>query len=274
MNVKFQDQKNRLFGKVAIVTGGSSGIGRAVCLALVREGAAVVVIGRNVSRIDATIAEIERTRKREANSVGSLGLSLDIRREADTEMMVNRVLGQFGRIDILVANAGILRAQGSGPRLLADLTIEEWDEVVDTNLKGVFLSNRSVLPTMIKQRNGQIINISSRSGRRALAFDSAYCASKFGVIGLSQALAEEVRSYGIRVQVLLPGPTETQIWAQNDPIPRTTETMPVDRVADLIIKMISLPEDTILEEPVIDPFIPHGRPSWIQTKRANRQFKE
>lgn len=274
MNIKSRDQKNRLLGEVAIVTGGSAGIGRAVCLALVREGAAVVVIGRNASRIDETIAEIEKTRKHEGNSLGSLGLSLDICRETDMEMMVNRVLGQFGRIDILVANAGILRAQGSGPRLLADLTVEEWDEVVDTNLKGVFLSNRAVLPTMIKQRKGQIINISSKSGRRGLAFDSAYCASKFGVIGLSQALAEEVRSYGIRVQVLLPGPTETQIWAQNDPVPRTTETMPVDRVADLIMKMIFLPEDTILEEPLIDPFMPQGRPSWIQTKRASWLFKE
>lgn len=244
---------NRLHGQVAIVTGGTSGIGREVCLALAREGAAVVVVGRHRDRLAAVVAEVQALGATCAKAPGALGLQFDVTREADMTAMAAETLQHFGRIDILVASAGILRGAGSRPALLFDLAGEEWDRVVDTNLTGVFLSNRAVLKTMRAQRHGQIINLASLTGRRAVPFDTPYSASKFGVIGLTEALAREMEPYGVRVQVLLPGNTDTPIWSQNEPLPPAAETIPASRVADLIIAMLTWPADSILGELAISP---------------------
>jgi NAD(P)-dependent dehydrogenase (short-subunit alcohol dehydrogenase family) len=247
------DPKGKPEGQVAIVTGGTSGIGRAVCLALAREGAAVVIVGRNKNRVAATAAEVETISTAPSFQRPSLGLRLDVRLEEDMGEMAKQTLIHFGRIDILVTSAGILRAKQTRPTMLQKMTSEEWDRIVDTNLKGVFLSNRAILKTMIEQRSGQIINISSLSGRHALPFDSAYCASKFAVIGLTEALAEELRPYGVRVQAVLPGGTDTPIWRQNKLLPRAMYTLPVSRVANLIVNMIKWPEDSTLGEVAIAP---------------------
>ena len=106
------------------------------------------------------------------------------------------------------------------------LPVAEWDLVVETNLRGVFLSNQAVLPAMLAQRRGVIVNLSSTSGKRGLADDAAYCASKFGVIGFSESLAEEVGPRGIRVQVVLPGPVDTPFWDQNGPLPKPARILP------------------------------------------------
>src|SRR5262249_45956761 len=132
-------------------------------------------------------------------------------------------------------------------------------EVIETNLKGVFLSNRAVLRTMIEQRQGQIVNVSSTAGRQGKAFDSAYCASKFGVIGLSESLAEEVSRYGIRVHVVLPDAVDTPLWRQNEPLPNPEAKLAPARVANLIMFLLTLPPDTILREPVIASFGPRRR---------------
>jgi NAD(P)-dependent dehydrogenase (short-subunit alcohol dehydrogenase family) len=239
----------RLAGRVAIVTGGSGGIGRATCVAMADEGATVVV----VDVTEAAVREVS-----EALSIGSaagshVGLTLDVRCEADMRVMAETALERFGHIDILVAAAGILRPKGSSPRLLAQMHPEEWDAVIDTNLRGVFLSNRAVLPTMVRQRAGQIVNVSSVQGRQGRAYDSAYCASKFGVIGLTESLAEEVRADGIRVHVVLPDAVETPMWEQNGPIGRPPNLLPPSRVADFIVYLLTLPDDTVLVGPMIAP---------------------
>jgi 3-oxoacyl-[acyl-carrier protein] reductase len=257
-----------LRGQVAIVTGGTVGIGRATCLALAREGAQVVIVGRSRERLEQTLADMARQK----TGPEPLGLALDVRREAEMAEMANRTLEKFGRIDILVTAAGILRG-GAGLRTLQHMSVQDWDEVLDTNLKGIFLANRAVLPAMISRRQGNIINISSTSGRQGLAFDSAYCASKFGVIGLSEALAEEVRSYGIRVQVLLPGAIETDMWDQN-PLPRPQNILPVDRVADFISYLVTLPQDVILPDPIIEPLKVRLQPAWSGTLRESGQTYE
>jgi NAD(P)-dependent dehydrogenase (short-subunit alcohol dehydrogenase family) len=133
------------------------------------------------------------------------------------------------------------------------VTSQEWDRVIETNLKGVFLSNRAVLQTMREQRSGQIINLASLTGRRAVAFDSPYSASKFGVVGLTEALAQEMQPYGIRVQVLLPGNTDTPIWSQNEPLPPAAHQIPAGRVAELIVFMLTWPGDSTLGELAIAP---------------------
>lgn len=249
--------EGKIQGKVAIVTGGSIGIGMSTAVALARQGARVVVVGRNRARLDKALGEIGR----KTGTRDSIGLALDVRRESHMEKMARRTLDHFGRIDILVTAAGMLRAKGGFLRTVQQMSVEEWDEVIDTNLKGVFLSNRAVIPIMIQQRSGGIINLSSTSGRKGLAFDSAYCASKFGVIGLSEALAEELRQYGIRVQVLLPGAIETGMWGQN-PLPPPKDIISPERVADIIVHLITLPEDAILETLIVEPLKRHVGVGW------------
>ena len=233
---------------VAIVTGGASGIGRATGQALARVGARVVVIDLAQARIDAVLADLGA-----GPEGGHLGLAVDVRSEADTRRMAEQTLESFGRIDILVACAGILRGDGGTLKPLAQLATPEWDQVIDTNLRGLFLCNRAVLPAMIRQRRGDIINLSSVSGRQGRAHDAPYCASKFGVIGLSESLAAEVQQFGVRVQTVLPDAVNTAFWQQNGPVPMPPHSLPPERVADLILFMLALPPDTQILAPVIAP---------------------
>jgi NAD(P)-dependent dehydrogenase (short-subunit alcohol dehydrogenase family) len=244
----------RLKDQVVIVTGAASGIGRATCLALAEERVRLVVVDVNGARIDELIAELEQGKSGSVDAEGPLGLELSVRLEKDMEEMARQTLDRFGRIDILVHCAGILRGKDSGPRLLYEVSLKEWDAVVETNLKGTFLSNRSVLPSMIQQGKGHIINFSSTSGLRGRAFDSVYCATKFGVIGLSESLAEEVRRYGIKVHVVLPDAVDTPIWDQNGPVRAPKDSLQPERVADLVAYLALLPEDTVLGNLVILPF--------------------
>ncbi len=242
-------ETHRLESAVAIVTGGGSGIGHATCLWLAAEGARVVAVDVDPERAEETAKQIEKETGGE-----SLALALNVRREEEMEAMAARTLERFGRIDILVHSAGILHPKGGQPKVMAELSIEEWDAIVETNLRGTFLANRAVIQTMIGQRGGQIINISSTLGRKAEAFESAYSASKFGVIGHSESLAEEVRPFGIKVMVVCPGAVATKLWEQNGPIGAPKFALPPERVADLIGYLVTLPPDTILQNVVVMPF--------------------
>jgi len=261
----------RLAGQVAIVTGASSGIGRATSLSFAKEGATVVVVGKTPSRVASVVAEVEQV----GVQGKSLGLALDVRREEDMTRMVCETLDRFEHIDILVASAGILRGKDRVPRLLAQLPIEEWSDILDTNLKGIFLSNRAVLRSMISHCKGQIVNISSTSGRRGRAYDSAYCASKFAMIGFSEALAEEVEQHNVRVQVLIAGAVETPILEQSGPLLGPRRKLPTERVADLVMYLVTQPYDSIFLGPVIDHSrVSPERPSWTigaPTSSASRR---
>lgn len=253
-----------LQGQVAIITGGSVGIGRAAALDLLQGGVSVVVVSRNPERI----ADTTRWLQQQVPGGFVMGLALDVCSEADMQTMVDKTLERFGRIDVLIASAGILRAGQGALHTLQQMPVSDWDEVINVNLKGAFLSNRAVLPVMQRQQSGQIINVSSTSGRKGYAFDSAYCASKFAVIGMSQALAEEARNYGVRVQVLLPGAIDTPIWGQNGPIPKPRDVLPVDRVAQLLTHLVRLPVDAVCLEAVIEPMRMHEKPAWLHQARA------
>jgi NAD(P)-dependent dehydrogenase (short-subunit alcohol dehydrogenase family) len=243
-----QNGEGRVAGRVALVTGGASGIGRATARTFAEEGARVVVADFNSENVAATLAELE--------SIGPgehLGLTVDVRNEAEVEDMARAVEGRFGRIDVLVCCAAVLRGTGSIPRPLHTIEIEEWDQVLDTNLRGMFLCNRAVVPGMIRRRHGDIVNLSSVSGKQGRAHDAPYCASKFGVIGMSESLAEEVRSYGVRVQIVIPDAVRTPMWDQNGPVPCPPDALPPERVASLILSMVTLPADTILLGATIAP---------------------
>ena len=235
-----------LNGRVALVTGGASGIGKATALRFARAGMKVAIADINEASIQATLGELQ--------PASAIGVRVDVRSEADVDAMVRKVEEAFGRIDILVHSAGILRAKDSGPKALVDMTAQEMNDVVDINLKGTFLCNRAVVPVMMKQRSGQIVNISSTSGKIGRAFDSMYCASKFGVVGLTESHAEEVRKYNIKVFLLMPDAIATPLWDQNGPIPAPEDALDPDRVAGLIEYMVGLPPDTILQNVTIAPF--------------------
>ena len=240
---------NELANHVSIVTGAASGIGRATAIALAAEGASLVIADKSDTGLRGTAEMICA-----AASVAVEIAVTDIREEAATEAMVRRAMERFGRVDSLVAAAGILRLSGTNPKPLANLSAEEWDTVIDTNLRGMFLSIRAVLPIMIAQRSGQVIAISSTAGRRGRAHDSAYCASKFGVIGLAESVAEEVRTYGIKVTTILPDAVATPFWDQNGPVPCPPDALPPERIAGIIRYLLTMPEDTLLINPVIAPF--------------------
>ncbi|MHC4455473.1 MAG: SDR family oxidoreductase [Planctomycetota bacterium] len=248
----FKEGFGSLKDKIAIVTGGASGIGRATCLSFVKHGVKVTLVDIDQEQINFAISEI--TQEQSGLDESLLGLAADVRSEEDMKEMVLCTLNRFGQVDILVHSAGILRSKGSGPKFMYQMSVDEWVAVIETNLKGTFLSNRAVLEAMIKQRSGQIFNLSSTSGLQGRPFDSAYCASKFGVIGLTEALAEEVRQFGIKVHSVMPDAVNTPIWDQNGPVKAPKDSLPPERVADFITYLAALPEDTLLDHLVILPF--------------------
>lgn len=236
----------QLTDQVTIITGAASGIGRA-CAGLFAQQ------GSRLALVDVDEAGLASLSEDLARGEDVLTLVLSVASEQDMVAMVEQTLGRFGRIDNLVASAGILRL-GEELKTVADMPLDEWRKVIDVNLHGTFLSNRAVLPTMLAQRKGDIVNVSSVSGRQGRAFDSAYSASKFGIIGLSESLHEEVVSQGVRVQTILPDAVDTPLWKQNPTgaIP-PLYTLPPERVAEAILYMVALPRDAYLLNPVIAP---------------------
>lgn len=236
----------KLADRVTIITGAASGIGRACAGLFAQEGSRLALVDVDEAGLHALAEEL-------GGDDRVLPLRLSVASEQDMATMAEQTLARFGRIDNLVASAGILRLGGT-LKTVADMSLEEWHKVVDVNLNGTFLSNRAVLPAMIAQRQGDIVNISSVSGRQGRAFDSAYSASKFGIVGLSESLHEEVVGQGVRVQTILPDAVDTPLWEQNPTgaIP-PLYTLSPDRVAEVILYMVTLPRDCYLLNPVIAP---------------------
>lgn len=194
----------KLEGKVAVVTGGGRGIGWTIALAFAEEGADVVVVSRTPAEIEATAVKI-RARQRRA-----LAIPVDVSNPQDVTTMVQRTVQEFGTVHILVNNAGV---QGPiGP--LANNDVGQWMETIRINLIGAFLCCKAVLPVMIEQRCGKIINLSGGGATSPRPYFTAYAASKAAVVRLTETLAEEVKEYNIQVNAIAPGAANTRMLDQ------------------------------------------------------------
>jgi len=192
-------KKANLSNSVALVTGGSRGIGRAIARRLAALGASVAICGRNRPALEDAAKELEKL------GGGAFFQVTDVTRSREVEELASRTEAALGPIQILVNNAGIGLFGPAHEKSEAD-----WDRLLDTNLKSVFLVSRAVAPSMIRRGSGDIINISSLAGKNTFAGGGIYCASKWGVMGLSGCMAEDLREHGIRVSVICPGSVATE----------------------------------------------------------------
>ena len=215
------NNSGELNGRVAIVTGGAQGIGKAIALTLARHGADVVVTDINLEKAQETVQEIE------ALQVRSLAIKANVADVSAAEQMVKETVDKLGKIDILVNNAGITR-----DNVLLRMKPEEWDQVMEVNLKGTYACTRAALKFMFRQKNGRIVNIASITGLMGNAGQANYSASKAGIIGFTKAVAREYANRGITVNAVAPGLIDT---AMTQAIPEKerealTRQIPMERL--------------------------------------------
>jgi 3-oxoacyl-[acyl-carrier protein] reductase len=225
---------------VALVTGGNRGIGRAIALRLASMGAAVAICGRNSAALQSAAAELQQRTARVFFHV------VDITRSADVAAMVDKTQSALGPISILVNNAGIGMFGAVHEKSEAD-----FDLTLDTNLKGMFLVSRAVVPHMMKRKAGDIVTISSLAGKNVFAGGGLYCASKWAVQGLSGCMAEELREHNIRVSVVCPGSVFTEFGGRGPKDP--TKVLTADDVAHAVAMIVTQGPQSFLSEVHLRP---------------------
>lgn len=235
------DTKPPLAGQVAVVTGAGRGIGAAIARQLAALGATTVLCGRTKSTLDET-----------AQTIAELGgktevIPCDVTVLHQLEYAATRVDSTFGRVDILVNNAGI----GGFNELLHALPPEEWDRVLNTNLRGVYYAIRAFAPLMIRAYSGHIINISSLAGKNALPKGAAYAASKWGLNGLTYSVAEELRPHNVRVSVICPGSVDTELSPHTGKDPH--KMLKPDDVAHAVAMLVTQAPQSFMSEILLRP---------------------
>ena len=231
-----------LEGKTALITGAGRGIGRAIARAFAAEGAAVALVARSRADLASVAAEVREAGGR------ALAVPTDVTQDAAVEALVENVTGELGRLDILVTSAG---AAAFGP--VAGSKPADWDTMLALNLRAVMVCCHAVLPVMLRQRSGLILNLSSIASKRALPGSAVYTATKSAVEAFSRVLAEELRPHGVRVGVLVPGAVDTPIWDSMGAAPPREKMLRAEDVARAALLMATLPPNASLEELTLLP---------------------
>ncbi len=226
-----------LAGTVSLITGASRGIGLAIAHTVGRMGSKVAICARNPERLRAAAAEL---------GFPVLALPADVTRSSDVGLLVDETERLLGPVDILVNNAGIGRFAP-----VQEATEADWDAVLDTNLKAVFLLSRLVAPGMIRRRGGHIVNIASLAGKSAFAGGAIYCASKWGLLGLTQSMAEDLRPFGIRVTAICPGTVATEFSPHGDKDPR--KMLQPEDVAHAVEMILTETPESFISEVLLRP---------------------
>ncbi|WP_141525062.1 3-ketoacyl-ACP reductase [Bacillus sp. AFS018417] len=224
-------------GKNALITGAGRGIGRAVAIALAKEGVNVGLLARSEENLKAVAKEVE------AEGVKAVTVTADVSSYEEVSEAIETLKNGLGSIDILINNAGISKF---GKFL--ELDVAEWEKIIQVNLMGVYYVTRAALPGMIEQQSGDIINISSTAGQKGAPVTSAYSASKFGVLGLTESLAMEVRKYNIRVTALTPSTVATDMAVElglTDGNP--DRVMQAEDIAEFIVAQLKLNKRTFIK---------------------------
>jgi NADP-dependent 3-hydroxy acid dehydrogenase YdfG len=237
---------SRLQGQVVVLTGGGSGVGRSAAGLLVQAGASVVIAGRDPAKLEATLAEINSPER-------TLAVPTDVTDPVQCQNLIDAATSRFGPVSILVNNAGTNIKQ----RSFRDITPEAWDKMIRANLDGAFYCTKAVLPQMLEQKNGLIVNVVSVAGKRANPLGGvAYVAAKFGMGAMGLVLSNEEKDSGLRVSNIYPGEIDTPILSER-PVPiteahRATILQPGD-VAEAILFVCNLPARVSIPELVIKP---------------------
>lgn len=236
------DKVAKLTGKKAIVTGASSGIGKEVALRLLQSGAQVSVISRNPDRL---LSELP------AGS-NAKGYAIDLGNIEEVASQIKAIITDMNGVDILVNNAGMAYIGE-----LIEMPLTEWQKLFDLNLTSVFQCLQAVLPTMRSQKSGTIINVASVAAKQGFPNWAAYCASKFALLGLTQAIASEEQPHGIKIMSICPGSVDTPLWdTLGDKVPPSFDRSAMLRpstVADAIMTLINLPSDAVISDLVLMP---------------------
>ena len=230
---------DNLTGKSAIISGGGTGIGRAIAIALAKEGVKVVLCGRREAPLDEVVQEVL--------GIGgqALGVQADVSDEKDIDRVVNSAMDVFGSIDILVNNAGI-----GGGGAIHNHSVREWDEILAVNLRGPFLMSRAVLPSMRSKRSGHIVNISSESGLEYYPEDGAYGISKHALNVLGEYIQRENQELGIRVDTICPGMVVTEMTQGSQGLDETKGLYPED-ISDLVVWLLTRRKNIKIGKPVL-----------------------
>jgi 3-oxoacyl-[acyl-carrier protein] reductase len=223
-----------LTGNTAIVTGASKGIGYAIAEAFARAGSNVVVCARNEQEIAMAAAALD-----DLGEGRVVGIAADLRKYEDAKRLVQKAVDEFDRVDVLVNNAGVGHFAP-----VEELTVEQWQQIIETNLSGVFYACHEAIPHMKRQGSGWIINIASLAGKNPFAGGSAYNASKFGLVGFSEAMMMDVRQHGIRVNYIMPGSVATHFGDHTPSEADAWKIQPED-IADLVMGLMAMPERTL-----------------------------
>jgi len=227
-----------LQGKNAIITGAGRGIGRAIAIALANEGVNVGLLARSEEHLQQVVNEVE------GQGVKAVFATADVSSNDEVTSAIESLTNQLGTVDILINNAGIAKFGK-----FMDLEIAEWEKIIQVNLMGVYYVTRAVLPGMIEQQAGDIINISSSAGQKGAPITSAYSASKFGVLGITESLAMEVRKHNIRVTALTPSTVATDLAIDNDLTDGNPDkVMQPEDIAEFIVAQLKLNKRIFIKE--------------------------